>query len=386
MQRSEVLLATALLLGGLACAGGGGDVVAPDAEAAEEIEAVGADAGTGDEVELGGPDAEATAEGEPAPPAFVEFPWAATPSDPATERLCVEAADPDAAPDTIYIDCVIEGESFAPADVLPRDDLVILAYNLERGFGLAGMITALTSSPELPQPDVLLVSEADRGCARTDRRHVLRELAQALEMNYVYAVEFVELNREPDGTPHPCEHGNGVLSRYPLGNVRQIRHATNKSWYRPPEEGPGGEPRLGGRIAVFADVKVGDRLVHVYSIHFESNIGQEYRSAQAAELAEDGLGLAGPVVIGGDANSGLYYVDLSAGTDSCETVRQFLDRGYADTHASLTLAERITAPDSGFILDLIFVRNATWRDPGVGAEETCGRLSDHLPVWATLEF
>ena len=75
-----------------------------------------------------------------------------------------------------------------------------------------------------------------------------------------------------------CEHGNAVLSRYPLGNVELIRHATNSDvWV-----GSSEQPRLGGRVAVKADVWVGDRILHVYSLHFESGGDADaLREAQA---------------------------------------------------------------------------------------------------------
>ena len=55
-----------------------------------------------------------------------------------------------------------------------------------------------------------------------------------------------------------------------------------------------GQPRLGGRVALAADVRVGERMIRVYSVHFESgHLGHRsgspdaYREAQARELIED---------------------------------------------------------------------------------------------------
>src|SRR6185295_978707 len=114
-------------------------------------------------------------------------------------------------------------------------------------------------------------SEVDRGCQRTQFRNVARDYARALGYFYVYATEFVELPGDRGATgpydPPLCEHGNAIVSRYPLGNVRAIRHAAQRSWYTPPEFPDPDEPRLGGRIAITADARIGDRLVRLYSLH-----------------------------------------------------------------------------------------------------------------------
>lgn len=68
--------------------------------------------------------------GEP----FVEFAWGPREPDVRSERLCREAADPDHAGDTTFIDCVVEGATFAAAAPPPADEIVVLAYNVERGF------------------------------------------------------------------------------------------------------------------------------------------------------------------------------------------------------------------------------------------------------------
>ncbi len=302
-------------------------------------------------------------------------PWAPAGPRAADERLCPATADPAAAPDPVFIDCALDGARYAPPDPAPTDALHVVAYNVERGFHTDAIIEALL---EGPAPDVLLLSEADRGCARTDDRHVTDDLARALRMDYAFATEFVELKQQP------CEHGNAVLSRFPLGNVTAIRHATNDSWFDSPDE-----PRLGGRVAVRADVQVGDRFVRVYAVHFESALDDATRTAQAAELAADGLTVAVPVLIGGDMNAGLYSVDVARGASPAQvrdrTARALLDAGYRDAHDGLPFAARVTHPGTvAFVLDLIFTRGLRVEAPGVGIGPPFEGLSDHRPVWATV--
>jgi hypothetical protein len=61
------------------------------------------------------------------------------------------------------------------------------AWNLERGIRLGGIIDACLREPLLGRADVLMLTEIDYGMARTSNRHVARELAEKLQLNYAFA-------------------------------------------------------------------------------------------------------------------------------------------------------------------------------------------------------
>lgn len=287
----------------------------------------------------------------------------------------------------VAFECVLEGGLFASQGHTAADEVVVLAYNVERGIMSEDQLATLADDPGIPSPDIVLLSEADRRCTRSRGVNVAEAYAQALRMNYVYGVEFVELPRwiGPNGRiDAPCEHGNAILSRYPIGNVRLIRHEKNRGWsswwqrlFRV------GEPRMGGRMALAADVDLGEQLLRVYSVHFESQGGDEYRPAQAAEVGVDGVQMGGSVVIGGDMNFAGYRADLENGQTTDEGVQSLLDLGYADAHGALPVGRRITTR-SGSIVDCIFVRGVEVAERGVGDARRWGDLSDHLPVWARI--
>jgi endonuclease/exonuclease/phosphatase family metal-dependent hydrolase len=327
---------------------------------------------------------------EPSAPEFEEFAWRTDTPDVATERLCVEAAAPDDAPDTTFIDCEIEGATFSSDGPAAKDEIVVLAYNILRGFEIDAQLDMVTSGVDFPVPDVLLLSEVDRGCQRTDFRNIAREYAEQLGYYYVYATEFVELpgDRGPTGPYDPplCEHGNAIVSRYPLGNVRQIRHAQNRSWYTPPGTPMPDEPRLGGRVAVSADAKIGSRLVRFYVLHLESTLSAlDIRDAQAEEIAADGEAVRHPVIAGGDFNTFFYFNDLENGTLTEPAVESFADRGYDDAHQSLRLEDRYTSFDPfEMVIDLIMTKGVEVIDAGRCPPERCEALSDHLPVFASV--
>jgi len=322
---------------------------------------------------------------------FREFSWQRDTPDVRNQRLCAESSDPDHAPDTTFIDCAVEGASFVEHAAPARDEITVVAYNVERGFQATSQIAMLRAGADLPVPDVLLLSEVDRGCRRTEFRNVARDYASALGYYYVYATEFVELPSQRGATgpydPPLCEHGNAIVSRYPLGNVRQIRHAQNRSWYRPPEFPNPDEPRLGGRIALAADMRIGQRLVRLYVMHLESTFrALRIRDAQAEEIASEGAALTHPVIAGGDLNAYLAILDLETGGNQDKVTQAFLTRGYRDAHAEVPVARRITNFDPPSIIDFIYVRGLDVQAAGICPEAACRSLSDHLPVWARLRI
>ena len=143
--------------------------------------------------------------------------------------------------------------------------------------------------------------------ARSGNEHTTREMARALKMNYAYGVEFLELtNGEPEERKlYPGEndwgyHGNAILSKYPLINLRMIRFPGIESWYAHYQK------RLGGRIALFADVSINGQIITLVSTHLE-NLGNDYplRKRQTemilAELKKQPHDT--PIIIGGDLNA-----------------------------------------------------------------------------------
>ena len=338
----------------------------------------------------GGDGGSGGAGGDPAPPTFEEFAWRSDTPDARTERLCPEAAAPDDAPDTTFIDCEVEGATFATEEPPAEDELVVLAYYILRGFEVDAQLDMITSGVDFPVADILLLSEVDRGCERTDFRNVARDYAERLGYYYVYAVEFLELPGDRGDTgpydPPICEHGNAIVSRYPLGNVRQIRHAQNRSWYQPPGTPNPDEPRLGGRIAIAADAKIGSRLVRLNVVHLESTLTTlDIRDAQSEEVAVDAEPVTHPIITGGDFNTFFYFDDIDTGVVREPAVKSFLDRGHTDAHQDVALDERYTSTDPfPQVIDLIFTRGAEVFEAGRCPPERCSTLSDHLPVYARI--
>ena len=300
--------------------------------------------------------------------------------DVGTERLCTGTEDPDGITDKVFdLECAIEADCLAPTEVEAPSEINVLTWNILRGEGLDAQLAAILDSPDVPVPDVVLLSEVDRGCTRSGNQDVVRAYAQALSMNYVYGVEFVELGPR-GGIDRTCEHGNAILSRFPIGNVELVRHATNKSWFETDQ------PRLGGRMALVADLQVGDTTLSVASVHFESGVADEaIRGAQAAEIAQLMSARPHGRIVAGDMNAGTYYLDVDKGSNVNRVGRALKAEGFVDAHDTVPYEERPTHSEF-LIIDLIFGKGVSFVDPGLCPLDRCTDMSDHAPVWVTVQL
>lgn len=191
-------------------------------------------------------------------------------------------------------------ESFVDDGEVPFDGRVqVIAFNIERGFFWQDVVRYIEEKRAEVPATVVLISEADRNHSRTGDVFVALEMARALKMNMVFATEYIEYN---DKTPdNQGDHGNAILSPFPLEEISVIRHTTVYSWT---EHGHKfGQPRKGERVAIGANVVLPDgRRLRVYTVHFESNAVSSKRLVQMDEVLEDADPWEIPVAIGGDFN------------------------------------------------------------------------------------
>jgi endonuclease/exonuclease/phosphatase family metal-dependent hydrolase len=187
----------------------------------------------------------------------------------------------------------------------------------------------------------------DHGVKRTGYHDVARDVAQALKMNYIYGVEFIELNRiymrsrktgarqmtpakakqnfELDPDRYLGLEGSAVLSRYPIKAARIIPLPAEYDWYhdeinavsqiekvrrwtadRVFDEQIKRQIRRGGRMALVVDVAVPASptgLVTVVSPHLEDYTGPRGRRRQMNALLPQIAAVRNPVIIAGDMNT-----------------------------------------------------------------------------------
>ena len=201
----------------------------------------------------------------------------------------------------------------------------------------------------LQSADVLVLNEVDWGMKRSDYRAVVKDLADALKMNWAYGVEFVEIDPKILGTQSFANveneaerkdldelfstdkarllalHGNAILSRYPLRDVKLVPFQYQAyDWYNGEKKYGAAEAgkrkgasvvfgeqivrevRRGGRTNLIATIDVPDlpeREVTIVSTHLENRTTPKGRVKEADELLDMIRPIHNPVVIAGDMNT-----------------------------------------------------------------------------------
>ncbi|HWQ53794.1 MAG TPA: endonuclease/exonuclease/phosphatase family protein [Bryobacteraceae bacterium] len=199
----------------------------------------------------------------------------------------------------------IDTGDFTRAAAPPRERYRVAAWNIERGMEFPGQLEALRTHPYLRECDVLLLTEADLGMARSGNRDVAQELARGLGMHYAFAPCYLNLakgcgvERDVPGENALGLHGNAVLSRYPITAVRAIRlhNGVDKMARR--------EKRIGRQSALAADIDFPNLRLTAVSVHLDAQSTQRHRRDQMADVIA-GLDLHRPVLLGGDWNTSTY--------------------------------------------------------------------------------
>ena len=218
----------------------------------------------------------------------------------------------------------------------------------------------------LKAADVWILNEVDWGVKRTQYREIIRELGEALDMNWAYGVEFLEIDSKQLGTDTFDDredevdrqqlleefkvdkdrvraiHGNAVLSRYPIRDARLVPFTVGYDWFkeskiRPLEktkrkaavligEDLLREVRRGQRTTLFVDLDVpeapGQRLT-IAATHLENRAKPKIRRQQMEELLKEIHDIPHPVVVAGDLNT--------SGSDSTPTsVENMLYKRYGN--------------------------------------------------------
>jgi endonuclease/exonuclease/phosphatase family metal-dependent hydrolase len=251
--------------------------------------------------------------------------------------------------------------------------LRVVQWNIERGIRLPEIIELFTKRgaflarqhrsggridatqllaelDALATADVLVLNEVDWGLRRSEYREVVRELGEALRMNWAFGVEFVEIDPKQLGTetfesfedetereemrreiqvdPKRLRalHGTAVLSRYPIRDARLKPFETMGYDWRESEkarvtrleegkrlaaekvflETVGREIRLGGRTCLYVTLDVPElprgRLT-VAAPHLENRTKPSNRVEQMRETLAEVAAANHPVVIAGDFNT-----------------------------------------------------------------------------------
>lgn len=220
-----------------------------------------------------------------------------------------------------------ELETLAPP-APPEPYYRAVAWNIERGICFEEIMHFLKSDPILSKADILLITEADLGMARSGNRNVAREIASRMKMNYFFAPSYLNLAKGC-GIEHEFEgenefgiHGNAVLSRYPIHKPRIVSLPITHDKMK------GREKRIGNQRALVATVDLGGKLLRVGCTHLDVRSTQNHRKVQLEKVVmaikEEG---DHPALIGGDWNTSTYDSHSTASAIVGFWVRVFMGTG-----------------------------------------------------------
>ena len=192
-----------------------------------------------------------------------------------------------------------EVHNLAPLPARAPEALGMLVFNMERGVCLEELGDFLETCPAVRPFDVILANELDDGCVRSGGKDTTLELAKRLGMNAVFGLEFIELVNGEDSKGF---HGNAIFSRWPIKRAKAVRLPEQYNWYFDRQR------RIGGRLAVLAELDVAGTPVGVGTIHLENRTHGPGRRAQlSAVLVEAEAMFPGmPVILGGDLNTNTF--------------------------------------------------------------------------------
>lgn len=270
----------------------------------------------------------------------------------------------------------IEAGSFAPkrSPRISERLLRVVSWNINRGCHFDEILEFLASA----NADLILLQECDRNALRSNGRNVARDIAQHLEMNYVFGIEFLELSQ---GTGNaPAHHGQATLCRFPLLNPRVLRFTHQSNFWRPRwflPSIPRLQRRLGGRMALACETTLNQTKMAIYNLHIESRSSERLRYRQMGEVLEDARRYRShvPIVMAGDFNFDVTQRIASAAIQVAGFRNAFAD-GPPEVSTQHRLLRHSRAIDS-----ILVAGQLVSADPRIHAS---ARGSDHYPLSLSL--
>lgn len=247
----------------------------------------------------------------------------------------------------------------------------ILNWNIERGTDYKQIQAAIHKH----NPDLCILQEVDLHARRSGDKDVAAALASEFGYDYAFGIEFQELSQ---GTQEsPAYHGQAILSRQPLTNIRLLRFQHQSSFWQPtgllPAKLPLFQRRIGGRIALIGEQETGAAKLVIYDVHLESRNTENLRLRQLEEILDDAAKYPPDVtvLIAGDFNNKVPWSPVIPALRKAG-FRSALGDKSVRTHAMIGS------------LDWIFVRGPGQLVGGAVHREDHG--SDHYPVVARLRI
>ncbi|MCH9680696.1 MAG: endonuclease/exonuclease/phosphatase family protein [Deltaproteobacteria bacterium] len=214
------------------------------------------------------------------------------------------------------IDRVLGGFEWRLSDREPGDGqrLRAVAWNVERGKRLSGIISTLGEHPELKDADIVMLNEVDIGMGRTGNVNVPRAVAEALGYDYVYANQELVLSPGDAFERNHAEpntlalHGLALLTRLPITRISAVGIPEFRDKFHATEK------RLGTKRALVCEVALSDGPLTVVVSHLDPFASPRHRGRQMRRIINhvDALGNS-RVLLGGDLNTNTWDLGSKVG-------------------------------------------------------------------------
>ena len=297
-----------------------------------------------------------------------------------------------------------------------KDSFKCAVFNMEHGCRNREIVPFLLENRDLCDADILFGNELDDGTERSGNFDSSKAIAEALGYNYAYALEFVELVNPNDMKGY---EGNTLFSKWPIIWAKSLYVPEEYNWYFDEQV------RIGGRVAVYAEIDINGKHVGAVCIHLENRTTPEGRGRQTEAIlqkADEWFGNI-PIVVGGDYNTNTFdgrrndlaqiYLDEQVETgrkrdpEQYEPTFEIVEREgyhYRDFNGKYLETRRKPMGDTfvGMHLDWIFAKNTECLGHGmvstvlaecdwlpadsVVRQYTGKQLSDHNAVWAVCKL
>lgn len=236
--------------------------------------------------------------------------------------------------------------SYAEQSRSSDGSIKVVTWNLSFGENIELTIKTLETAEPVKDADILLLQEMDE--VGTD------EIAKILGYNYVYYPATIHQR-------HGRNFGNAILSRWPI--VRHTKTILPNN-------------REQSRIAVLAEVKIGNELFTVVNVHLETIWMLKWRGTKQADfmLKQLSSDFSDNLIIGGDfntwSNASIKYLEN-------------LFANYDLKHASSGSGFTFQYAGVGLTLDHVWLSDKAESTAGVWREADA---SDHFPLWVDVKL
>lgn len=251
-----------------------------------------------------------------------------------------------------------------PAPSENPNSIRVVSFNVHLGADPDGLAASIRRNANLCQADIFLLQELESYPSEESSRAA--ELAQRLELNYVYAPARKKVENGEEGT-----HGLAILSRYPLSEIQVIPLPQFDLRYNTRQ-----------RIALAATVEIGSNALRLYNTHLDTRINAANRLEQLEPVLkaaqQDGHAIE---VVGGDFNTNSIRWAWSLLPVFYSRQARAVDEFMEENGFTTVFADAGPTMKKGlfrFRLDSLYTRGARVR---VFAIEESVDTSDHLPLW-----